>query len=90
MLRRSRDGVSPVAVRKALPKADVERFREAFAAAGGTIAANPAAAASTADIVVVAVVNAQQVETVLYGDGGATASLRKGGLIMQCATVPPA
>ena len=35
-------------------------------------------------------VNAQQVETVLYGEGGAVAALRKGGLVMQCATVPPA
>jgi len=64
--------------------------RDAFTAAGGTIAATPGAAAASADVVVVAVVNAPQVETVLYGDGGAAASLRKGGLVMQCATVPPA
>ena len=64
--------------------------RDAFTAAGGTIAATPGAAAASADVVVVAVVNAQQVETVLYGEGGAAASLRKGGLVMQCATVPPA
>src|SRR6185369_15220348 len=64
--------------------------REAFAAAGGTIAATPAAAAASADVVVIAVVNAQQVETVLHGEGGAASMLRKGGLVMQCATVPPA
>ena len=64
--------------------------RDAFTAAGGTIAATPGAAAASADVVVVAVVNAPQVETVLYGEGGAAASLRKGGLVMQCATVPPA
>ncbi|MDP1963591.1 MAG: NAD(P)-binding domain-containing protein, partial [Reyranella sp.] len=64
--------------------------REAFTAAGGTTAATPAAAAAGADMVVVAVVNAQQVETVLFGEGGAVATLRKGGLVMQCATVPPA
>ena len=64
--------------------------REAFAAAGGTTAATPAAAAASADVVVVAVVNAQQVDAVLFGDGGAIAALRKGGLVMQCATVPPA
>ncbi len=64
--------------------------REAFTAAGGTTAATPAAAATTADVVVVAVVNAQQVETVLHGKDGAVAALRKGGLVMQCATVPPA
>src|SRR5260370_10609528 len=64
--------------------------REAFAAAGGTIAATPAKAAASADALVVAVVNAQQVETVLFGEGGAVAKLRKAGLVMQCATVPPA
>src|SRR5512139_3357962 len=64
--------------------------REAFAAAGGTLAASPGEAAAGADALVVAVVNAQQVETVLYGEGGGVAKLRKGGLVMQCATVPPA
>lgn len=64
--------------------------REAFVAAGGTIAASPAEAARSADVVVVAVVNAPQVEAVLFGDGGAAASLRKGGLVMQCATVAAA
>src|SRR3990167_5432629 len=64
--------------------------REAFTAAGGTTATTPAEAAKVADVVVVAVVNAQQVEAVLYGEGGAVATLRKAGLVMQCATVPPA
>ena len=64
--------------------------REAFTTAGGAVGATPAEAAAKADVVVVAVVNAQQVETVLYGDGGAVAALRKDGLVMQCATVPPA
>jgi len=64
--------------------------RDAFTAAGGSTAATPAEAAKVADAVVVAVVNAQQVETVLYGEGGAVASLRKGGLVMQCATCPAA
>ena len=66
------------------------RHREGFAAAGGTVAATPAEAAASADVVVVAVVNAQQFETVLYGESGAVAALHKGGLVMQCATVPPA
>lgn len=64
--------------------------REAFVAAGGTTEATPAAAAKTADVVVVAVVNAQQVEAVLYGEGGAVATLREGGLVVQCATCPAA
>jgi 3-hydroxyisobutyrate dehydrogenase len=64
--------------------------REAFSAAGGTVAATPAEAARGADAVVVAVVNAQQVESVLFAAGGAVAGLRKGGLVMQCATVAAA
>ena len=64
--------------------------REAFVAAGGTTAATPAEAAATADAVVLAVVNATQVEGVLFGEGGAAATLRRDGLVIQCATVPPA
>lgn len=64
--------------------------RDAFMAAGGATAASPAEAAKTADVVIVAVVNAQQVEAVLYGEGGAVGTLRKGGLVMQCATCPAA
>ncbi|MCA0302193.1 MAG: NAD-binding protein [Proteobacteria bacterium] len=64
--------------------------RDAFTAAGGTTAATPAEAAKTADVVVLAVVNAGQVEAVLFGDGGAAGALRRGGLVIQCATVPPA
>jgi 3-hydroxyisobutyrate dehydrogenase len=64
--------------------------REAFSASGGTIATTPAEAARTADAVVVAVVNAQQVESVLFGADGAIGGLRKGGLVMQCATVASA
>ena len=64
--------------------------REAFVAAGGTVATTPAEAAWRADAVVMAVVNAQQVETVLYGEDGAAAALHKDGLVMQCATCPAA
>jgi L-threonate 2-dehydrogenase len=64
--------------------------REAFAAAGGTIAATPAEAAATADVVAIAVVNQLQVATVLFDDHGAVTTLRKGGVVMQSATVPAA
>src|SRR5258708_23378515 len=64
--------------------------RDAFKAAGGTIADTPAAAAKTADVVVVAVVNDKQVEMVLFGDNGAVGALKKGGLVMRGATVPAA
>jgi len=64
--------------------------RDAFKGAGGTLADSPAAAAKNADVVVIAVVNDKQVETVLFGENGAAAALRKGGVVMQCATVPAA
>jgi L-threonate 2-dehydrogenase len=64
--------------------------RKAFTEAGGTTAAKPADAAGSADVVVVAVVNDKQVEAVLFGDNGAMSRLRKGGVVMQCATVPAA
>ena len=64
--------------------------RDAFKAAGGTIADTPAAAAKAADVMVIAVVNDRQVETVLFGENGAAGALKKGGLVMQCATVPAA
>jgi L-threonate 2-dehydrogenase len=64
--------------------------RDAFTAAGGTIAETPAAAAATADVVVIAVVNSQQVDAVLFGENGAASTLRKNGVVMQCATVPAA
>jgi len=62
--------------------------RDAFKAAGGMLADSPAAAAKGADVVVIAVVNDKQVEAVLYGNNGAAAALRKGGVVMQCATAP--
>jgi 3-hydroxyisobutyrate dehydrogenase len=67
-----------------------EAARNAFIAAGGTVAADPAAAAFSADLVIIAVVNDKQVETVLYGERGAVAALRAGAVVMQCATVPAA
>jgi 3-hydroxyisobutyrate dehydrogenase len=68
----------------------VAAARDAFKAAGGELAGTPAAAAKIADVVVVAVVNDKQVEAVLYGEDGAVSALRRGGLVMQCATVPAA
>jgi putative dehydrogenase len=62
--------------------------RDAFKAAGGLLADSPAAAAKSADVVVIAVVNDKQVESVLFGDNGAASTLRKGCVVMQCATVP--
>lgn len=63
---------------------------EALFAAGGTIANSPKEAAARADALVVVVVNAAQVEAVLFGENGAIGSLPKGAVVIQCATVPAA
>ncbi|HKU94961.1 MAG TPA: L-threonate dehydrogenase, partial [Vineibacter sp.] len=57
-------------------------------AAGGAIAPSPKAAAAQADALVLVVVNAAQVEEVLFGADGAIGSLPSGRVVMQCATVP--
>ncbi len=53
--------------------------RDAFVAAGGSDGRLAGRGrGKTADVVVVAVVNAQQVETVLYGEGGAASAPAQG------------
>jgi len=61
----------------------------ALAAAGGVQAASPADAARDADILLVMVVNAAQVDAVLFGENGAIAALPRGAVVMLSATVPP-
>ncbi len=41
------------------------------------------------DIAAIVVVNAQQTETVLFGEDGLASVLRKGAVVMSCATVSP-
>jgi 3-hydroxyisobutyrate dehydrogenase-like beta-hydroxyacid dehydrogenase len=55
-----------------------------FRAEGGQ-GARPAAV----DILVIAVLNAAQTEAVLFGADGWISTLRKGGVVIACATVPP-
>lgn len=61
-----------------------------FSKAGGATAKTPADAVMEADCVAIVVVNMDQTEAVLFGDGGAAATLKKGAVVMGCATVPPA
>jgi L-threonate 2-dehydrogenase len=63
---------------------------EAFAQAGGVGASSVAEAADGADVVVVMVLNAEQVESVLFGEGNAAAMLPANGVVIVCSTVPPA
>jgi putative dehydrogenase len=62
---------------------------EEFAAQGGTAYPTAAALAADVDVLVSVVVNAAQVESVLFGDAGAAAALRPGSVFVMCSTVAP-
>lgn len=64
----------------------VERFAREY---GGRAAASVGDAAKDADIVVVVVVNADQTEAVLFGPDGVAKTMRKGAVILSCATMAP-
>lgn len=59
-----------------------------FAAEGGQSGSQSDAAAQC-DCLVVVVLNAEQTESVLFGDAGWAAQLRKGATVIACATVAP-
>ncbi|UYG02912.1 NAD(P)-binding domain-containing protein [Halomonas sp. LR3S48] len=61
----------------------------AFEDVGGRCVASPAELAGQCDVVLVVVVNAVQVEQVLFGEHGLVDAFAPGGLVMQCATVAP-
>jgi len=61
---------------------------ESLAAAGGKPAESAAEAATGAETLILMVVNAAQVESVLF-DGGAAAALAAGGTVIVSATCPP-
>lgn len=60
-----------------------------LAQAGGVAHAAPADVAAHCDVLILLVVNEAQVEAVLFGDRGAVATMRSGGVIVCSATVPP-
>ncbi|MFE5125549.1 L-threonate dehydrogenase [Streptomyces sp. NPDC056669] len=62
---------------------------EGFARDGGTAFASPGDLAATVDVLVGVVVNAAQVESVLFGADGAAARLRPGAVFVMCSTVDP-
>ncbi|MBV8650041.1 MAG: NAD-binding protein [Alphaproteobacteria bacterium] len=73
----------------AVAGSDVRREAvEAFAAAGGIAAASPAETARGAGILFVMVVNAAQVEEVLFGKDGAVSTLPAGAVVVLSSTVP--
>ena len=58
--------------------------------AGGRSAGSPAQAAADAGLLIVMVMDAQQVEDVLFGVSGAVAALPRKATVMLCSTVSPA
>lgn len=62
---------------------------EAFAQAGGHTSAQPSEAAGQADVIFLFVVNADQVESVLFGENGAVAAAKPGTTFVLCVTMPP-
>ena len=69
---------------------DVRReVTAAFAAEGGVAAATPAEVGARVQALIVLVVNAQQTDAVLFGEGGAAAAMAKGAVVVTSATVAP-
>ncbi len=66
-----------------------DETRAAFAQAGGAVVASPDALPADLEGVVVFVVNAAQTEAVLFGDQGYLPRMKKGGVILCCATIAP-
>jgi L-threonate 2-dehydrogenase len=65
-------------------------IKERWTAAGGQWCDSPADAAIDADVFVAMVVNAEQIEAVLFGNKGALKNLRRNGVVIATSTVSPA
>jgi len=61
----------------------------AFARDGGVACPTPADVAAACEVVISVVVNAQQTEAVLFGEGGAATAMHAGGVFVMCSTVDP-
>ncbi len=58
-------------------------------AAGITVCSSPAELARQTDLIIVVVVNAGQVDQVLFGDAGVTRAASAGKTVMLCSTIAP-
>lgn len=65
----------------------VEAARQRFASAPCQVATSPAAAADGADLVITMLPDWPQVESVLFGDQGACATLARGATVMDMSTI---
>ncbi len=85
MALRLRDGGREVGV------CDIDGERERVARdAGAEAFATPAALAAACEVVIVAVVDAAQCESVIFGTCGIATSLARGGCVLLCPTLGPA
>ncbi|HEY2256519.1 MAG TPA: L-threonate dehydrogenase [Variovorax sp.] len=60
-----------------------------FAEGGGVAWATPAQVAAHCEVLISVVVNAEQTEAVLFGEGGAVAAMQPGSCFVMCSTVDP-
>ena len=60
-----------------------------FESEGGIACADPAALGAVCEVIVTVVVNADQTESVLFGEKGAANTLRPGSVVLASATVLP-
>lgn len=61
----------------------------AFASEGGHAASSPASLGAAVGVLIVLVVNAEQTESVLFGEHGAAAAMSPGSVVMTSSTVAP-
>jgi len=62
---------------------------QSFAASGAVACASPAELGAACDVVILLVVNAEQVETVLFGDDGLANAMEKSSVLLMSVTVSP-
>lgn len=73
-----------VAVRDIRPEAE-----QAAQALGMTVCVSPAALMAQVDLAIIVVVNAQQIDAVLFGVDGITQTAARGKIVMLCSTIAP-
>ena len=62
---------------------------QAISAEGGIAATSATEAAKDCDVLLTGVVNAEQTRAILFGPSGAAQAMKKGGVIISCATMSP-
>jgi L-threonate 2-dehydrogenase len=62
---------------------------QSFVGRGATACTSPADLGAACDIIIVLVVNAEQTEEVLFGEGGAASSMSQGSVLVLSVTVSP-